>query len=104
MREIKYIVLHCTATNQKVTVQSIFDYWKNERKWNNPGYHFLIEANGTVHELLPIDKVSNGAAGYNANSIHISYIGGIDSKGRGLDSHQLKTFDNFFCLHQNRCC
>lgn len=76
-REIKHLVLHCTASPQTTTVASILNYWREELKWKNPGYHFLIEANGTVHNLQPIEKPSNGVAGHNANSIHISYIGGI---------------------------
>lgn len=37
-------------------------------------------------DLLPIDQISNGVAGHNANSIHISYIGGIDGKGNAIDN------------------
>lgn len=86
MRTIKYIVLHCTATQPSATVKSIQNYWKNTLKWKNPGYHFLIEANGKVNSLLPIEQVSNGVAGFNSNSIHISYIGGIDKKGFPKDT------------------
>jgi N-acetylmuramoyl-L-alanine amidase len=86
MRKIDNIVMHCTATAQSAKVESIVNYWKNNLKWKNPGYHFIIEADGTVHNLQPISKPSNGVRGHNATSIHISYIGGIDSKGRGLDN------------------
>jgi len=86
MREIKYIVLHCTATPQATSVASILRYWKNKLGWKNPGYHFLIEASGQVHTLLPIEQVSNGVAGYNSNSIHISYIGGVNVEGKAYDN------------------
>lgn len=86
MRDIKHIVVHCTATPQSTTVQSIQAYWRNERKWKNPGYHVIVEADGTAVELLDISLVSNGVAGHNANSIHISYIGGVDAKGRAVDN------------------
>jgi len=86
MRVIKYIVLHCTATPQNTTIQSILNYWKNELKWRNPGYHFIIKASGEIVNLLPVEQISNGVAGFNSNSIHISYIGGVDAKGRGLDN------------------
>lgn len=86
MRKIDFIVLHCTATPQTTTVASILNYWKNELKWKNPGYHFLIEANGTVHNLQPIENVANGVANHNVNSIHISYIGGIGPSGIPLDN------------------
>lgn len=76
MREIKYIVCHCTATDQDATVEGIKRFWKKNLGWRNPGYHFLIEKDGTIHNLQPIEKPSNGVRGYNTNSIHVSYIGG----------------------------
>lgn len=86
MRKIEYIVLHCTATPVNTSVQSILNYWRNHLGWRNPGYHYLIEQSGEVHELLPLASVSNGVAGYNSNSIHISYIGGVDKNGKALDN------------------
>ncbi len=82
MREIKYIVMHCAATPQNTTVTSILNYWKNILAWKSPGYHFLIEANGKINHLHPLDKPSNGVRGYNQNSIHISYIGGQHTDDR----------------------
>lgn len=93
MRVIKYIVLHCTATPQNTTIQSILNYWKNELKWKNPGYHFIIKATGEIVNLLPIEQVSNGVAGFNSNSIHISYVGGVDAKGRALDTRTQAQID-----------
>lgn len=87
MRVIKYLVVHCTATPPNTTVQSILNYWKNNLGWKNPGYHVIVKADGTVQELLPIEKVSNGVAGFNSNSIHISYIGGVKVfKGKSEDT------------------
>lgn len=86
MRKITHIVLHCTATLQTVSLKSIQRHWREVNKWINPGYHKIILPDGTVVELLPIEKISNGVAGHNAHSIHISYIGGIDSKGRAIDN------------------
>lgn len=85
MRRIDWLVVHCTATPQSTTVASIQRYWTENLKWKSPGYHFLIEANGTVHNLQPINLPSNGVAGHNANSIHISYIGGVNGQ-RAVDN------------------
>jgi len=82
MREIKYIVLHCTATDQDAKVDSIVKYWKERMDWKNPGYHFIIDKYGRVRQLQPLGKPSNGVRGYNSNSIHISYIGGKDEDDR----------------------
>jgi len=86
MRTIKHIVLHCTATSRLTTVNSILRYWKEELKWKSPGYHYIIKADGEEVNLLPISMVSNGVAGHNSNSIHISYIGGIDQNGKPTDT------------------
>jgi N-acetylmuramoyl-L-alanine amidase len=78
MREIKYIVIHCTAGPSDQTVEAIKGYWKNKLGWKSPGYHHLIEADGNVVNLEDIKNPTNGVANYNANSIHISYIGGVE--------------------------
>jgi N-acetylmuramoyl-L-alanine amidase len=86
MRKITRIVLHCTATPQTTTVASIQKYWKEKLKWKSPGYHHIILPDGTIVDILPIEKPSNGVAGHNMNSIHISYIGGVDPKGKAVDN------------------
>ncbi len=78
MRTIKYIAIHCTATPQTATIDSIRNYWKNVLKWKQPGYHYIVKPDGSVINLLDIDKISNGVKGYNHETINISYIGGID--------------------------
>lgn len=85
-RKINNLVLHCTATPQSTTPESILRFWKEVNKWKKPGYHFLILPDGTILNLLPIEEVSNGVAGHNSDSIHISYIGGIDKKGKAIDN------------------
>lgn len=86
MRDIKYIVVHCTATPQTATVSSIQNYWKNTLKWVMPGYHFMIKPDGEIVQLLEIEKISNGVKGFNSVSINISYIGGVDSKNIPIDN------------------
>jgi len=86
MRTINYIVIHCTASPQTQTVKAITDYWKNSLGWKKPGYHHLISPYGTDNQLLPISEVSNGVQGFNSHSIHISYIGGVDSLGKPIDN------------------
>jgi len=86
MRNIKYLVVHCTASPQTQKVKDILHYWKATLGWKSPGYHVLVEPNGTAHELQNIAQPSNGVKGFNANSIHISYIGGVDKDGKAVDN------------------
>ena len=85
MRDIKYIVLHCTATSKDTKVENIVKYWKERLGWKNVGYHFIIEDDGQVTQLQPLSKPSNGVKGYNSNSIHVSYIGGKDFDDRSVE-------------------
>lgn len=89
MREIKYLVVHCTATSQDTKIQSIINYWRKVLGWKNNGYHFVIDKNGNTSKITPIDKIANGVKGYNQYCIHISYIGGIDSKGKAVDNRTI---------------
>ncbi len=76
MRTIKYIVLHCTGASGKQTTKSILNFWKNEKKWRNVGYHKLISEDGTVEELAKPEVITNGVAGKNSIGYHICYKGG----------------------------
>ena len=86
MRTINYIVVHCTATQPNAKIEDIKRYWRENLKWKNPGYHYMIKADGEIVNTLPIDQVSNGVAGWNSQIINISYIGGIDFKGNPKDT------------------
>ncbi|QYS89066.1 N-acetylmuramoyl-L-alanine amidase [Flavobacterium davisii] len=86
MRNIKYIAVHCTATAQTATIDKIQTYWREHLGWQSPGYHFIIKPNGEAVNLLSIEKVSNGVKGFNHETINISYIGGVDPKGKPFDN------------------
>lgn len=86
MRPIKYIAVHCTATPQTTTVESIKQYWKTQLGWKMPGYHFIVKADGQVVNLLPIEQVSNGVKGFNSVTINVCYIGGIDNNKKSTDN------------------
>ncbi|MDY0102817.1 MAG: N-acetylmuramoyl-L-alanine amidase [Lentimicrobium sp.] len=86
MRNITHIVVHCSATPQTTTIESIKSYWKNVRGWKSPGYHFIIKANGEVVQLLDIGSVSNGVGGRNSTLINICYLGGVNASKVPIDN------------------
>jgi N-acetylmuramoyl-L-alanine amidase len=98
IREIKYIVIHCSATQPNTKKEAILSYWKNTLKWKTVGYHRLIDANGVIHELAKYEQTTNGVKGYNSESIHFSYIGGIDESGRPKDTRTLKQKESLLYL------
>jgi N-acetylmuramoyl-L-alanine amidase len=87
MRQINYLVVHCTATQPTATVEAIKKYWKEVKGWGDtPGYHYLIHRDGEIEQLLDESQMSYGAYGHNTECVHISYIGGIDKDGKPLDN------------------
>lgn len=85
MRTIKYIAVHCTAGSQHTTIKELQQEFKR-KGWKNPGYHYVVAADGTITQLLDEDKPSNGVKGYNSVLINVAYIGGIDAEGKPVDN------------------
>lgn len=87
LRNIKYIVVHCTATPTTTTLESIKRYWKEQRGWGDtPGYHYIIKRDGTIVQLLDEKKNSYGVYKHNSECISIAYVGGIDKEGKPVDN------------------
>lgn len=82
MRNVQYLVVHCTAGPKDQSTKVIQDYWKNSLKWKSPGYHILVNANGSIDRLAPDDAVTNGVAGYNSKCLHVCYKGGQKTDDR----------------------
>ena len=86
MRDVKYLVLHCTAGPATQTTKAIKDYWKNNLGWKSVGYHYLINADGTIEQLAQESEITNGVAGFNSVTVHISYKGGVDATNKPKDT------------------
>ena len=87
MRSIDKIIVHCSATRegQHVPVQQIRQ-WHLQRNFADIGYHYVIYLDGTVHKGRPLEKAGAHCKGYNAHSIGICYIGGLDRQGKPKDT------------------
>ncbi len=87
MRKINKIILHCSATKegQVFTVKDI-DRWHKQRGWDSVGYHYVILLNGTIQSGRPESVIGAHTVGYNANSIGVCYIGGLDMNGDPKDT------------------
>jgi N-acetylmuramoyl-L-alanine amidase len=86
MRDIKYIAVHCTAGPATQTTKAIKDYWKNNLGWKSVGYHYLINADGTIEQLAQESEITNGVAGFNSVIVNISYKGGVDANNKPKDT------------------
>ena len=85
MRSIKRIFVHCTAGSQRQTVDDLRAEFKR-KGWKYPGYHYVIQADGTITQLLGEQFVSNGVKNYNSTAINVAYVGGIDNSGKSVDN------------------
>lgn len=105
-RKVDYLAIHCTATLQTATITAIKNYWTNTLGWKNPGYHIIVKPCGEISILHDFNSLANGVRGYNSNSIHISYIGGVENKNGKLvpvdniTEDQFKAMDNIIKAFQ----
>jgi len=87
MRTITRIFVHCTASWQNTTTMESLKAEFKQKGWKNPGYHWVIFPNGKIVQMLPEEQVANGVKGYNEHSIHVAWVGGIDSTHpEGIDN------------------
>lgn len=87
MKDIKYLVVHCTATKEgkPYTIEQVRQ-WHLDKGWSDIGYHYLIDLDGCVHKGRPDIKQGAHVRGYNKNSLGIVYVGGLDSNGKAKDT------------------
>lgn len=74
--KVKWIVIHCSAGFGDI--ESVKRFWKNTLGWKSPGYHRFIDTDGTIHKVTDYERITNGVRGFNSNSIHICYQGGVE--------------------------
>ena len=84
MRQIKEIIVHCSATRegQDIPVDTIKDWHVNGRGWSDIGYHFYIDIKGDIYKGRDISRIGAHCSGHNRNSIGICYCGGVEADGK----------------------
>lgn len=95
-QELKYLVIHCTATpeGRDVSAADIRRMHTSPkprgRGWRQVGYTDLFRPDGTRERLVKNNEdayvdgweITNGAAGFNSVSRHIVYAGGVAKDGK----------------------
>lgn len=78
-KSTKHIVLHCSATrpNMDIGVKDI-RRWHQAKGWDDVGYHYVLRRNGRVEKGRPEQDVGAHVARYNAASIGICLVGGVN--------------------------
>lgn len=86
------IIVHCTGepSNAVRDRDYYFNLFFNVYKWKHWGYHVIVYQDGGWEILQPLpllfgvstsitsSTMANGAKGYNEDSLHIAYVGGLD--------------------------
>ena len=86
-REIKLIVVHCSATRCNVPFSPAeLEECHRARGFKGIGYHFYITRDGRVYHTRPIEQIGAHAKGFNLHSIGICYEGGLTSEGKPADT------------------
>ena len=83
MRKIERIFVHCTASKQSWGVKELWTEFRH-KGWKQPGYHYVITADGAIHQMLAVEEVSNGVKGYNATAINVAYVGGVERPNKSV--------------------
>jgi len=78
MRELKRIIVHCSATPPSMDIGAeTIRRWHLERGFSDIGYHFVIWRDGYIEPGRPIEKIGAHARGHNSDSIGICLVGGV---------------------------
>ena len=108
MKELNYLIIHCTATpeGREVTSDDIRKWHLSKppqgRGWKQVGYSDLIHLDGVIENLVKYDEnnwvesgeITNGATNYNGVSRHIVYAGGCDKQGKPKDTLTQKQYES----------
>jgi N-acetyl-anhydromuramyl-L-alanine amidase AmpD len=70
LEQRKLIVLHITAGS---TARSAIETFKASKAPNRVSAHFVIDRDGTVYQLLPLEETAWHASGVNSKSIGIEH-------------------------------
>lgn len=105
MSKIVRIVVHCTGepANAKRNYQYYSNFFFNVKKWKHFGYHAIVYQDGRWETLQPWPEpfehggiitdatMANGAQGFNRDSLHIAYVGGLDPRsGKPADTRTVE--------------
>lgn len=102
MRNIKFIVLHCSANKagSNITAKDIEREHIRGRGFRKIGYHYVIHEDGKIVTGRPLSEAGAHVAGHNSDSIGICYIGGLDAAGNPADTRTSEQRASIFYLMQ----
>jgi len=93
MRDIDKIIIHCSATKPDMDIGVVeIDQWHRLRGFDGVGYHTIIRRNGYKEQGRPLIRVGAHARGFNAHSIGICMVGGVDENNKPENNFAMEQF------------
>jgi N-acetylmuramoyl-L-alanine amidase len=85
--QTKYIVVHCSATrpSANITAQTVRE-WHIAKGWEDIGYHFFIQRDGTIESGRHPNDMGAHVAGRNTDSVSLCMAGGLDEQGNSFNN------------------
>lgn len=81
------IVIHCSATKPSQHIgRAQIEEWHLAKGWSGIGYHFVITRAGDLETGRPLEEVGAHVQGYNAHSVGVCMVGGLDDLGRAIQN------------------
>lgn len=94
-----YIAIHCSASVPNPgTDVNVIDRWHRMRGFLMVGYHFVIKTDGEVQTGRPEEAIGAHVEGFNARSIGICMVGGVDKDMKPTDNFTPAQFDSLTTL------
>ena len=86
-RNIKEIIVHCTATpeGRPVTIKEITN-WHKQRGFSTIGYHYVVMLDGSVQNGRDVNVAGAHCTNHNSISIGVCYVGGCDKQMKAKDT------------------
>lgn len=86
-RNIKEIIVHCTATpeGRPVTIKEITN-WHKQRGFSTIGYHYVVMLDGSVQNGRDVNVSGAHCTNHNSISIGVCYVGGCDKNMNAKDT------------------
>jgi len=100
MRKINLIVWHCSATppSMDIGAEKIREWHVDVNGWSDIGYHWIIRRDGTVDKGRDESRSGAHAKGFNANSIGVCLVGGVDSRQNPESNFTRAQYEAAFAL------
>lgn len=104
-KKTKLVVVHCSATRPEMNIgRAEIEEWHKQRGFDSIGYHDVIRRDGSIEEGRDIDLIGAHVKGFNAESVGICMVGGVDKKNRpenNFTEAQFKSLERllrFYCV------